>query len=158
MADIEPGSPQYDPITQPGVNMDRQSIAERIAAGKGPKITQADIDGAIARAQYWQPDGTTQTVCCVQLVNGFTVVGSSACADPANFDESLGRALAFDDARDQIWFLLGFQLREELYRANLRIGAQVVAGKGAAEAAEHQQASDQLNVDTTRPDRDASPD
>ena len=48
------------------------------------------------------------------LQNGFTVVGESACADPANFREDIGRRYAYMKARNRIWALEGYALRSRL--------------------------------------------
>lgn len=82
-----------------------------------PRITPADIDAAIAGLQYHVFPGTTLTVCCVELVNGFTVTGESACASPENFNVELGQKIAFDNAKQKIWALEGYLLRDRLYRA-----------------------------------------
>jgi hypothetical protein len=85
------------------------------AAGKtAPRITPEAIDGAIASAQYHVFPNTTLTVCALTLKNGFQVVGESACASPENFDESIGRKIAYDNARNKIWALEGYRLRSEL--------------------------------------------
>jgi hypothetical protein len=55
------------------------------------------------------PD-TTVTVCCLQLKNGFTVIGKSACANPDNFDPELGKELAFDDALQKVYTFIAFRL------------------------------------------------
>jgi hypothetical protein len=47
------------------------------------------------------------------LKNGYTVTGESACVDPANFDEEIGREVAFKDARNKLWPLLGFLLANQ---------------------------------------------
>ena len=59
--------------------------------------------------------GTTLTVCCLILENGFTVTGQSAAASPENFDEEIGRKIARADAREKIWQLEGYLLRERLF-------------------------------------------
>lgn len=56
------------------------------------------------------------TFCVLVLRNGFTVTGESACASPANFDEQVGRDIAKRNARDKIWALEGYLLRETLHR------------------------------------------
>jgi len=84
-----------------------------------PRVTPDDIDNAIddvAAIQYHQFPGTTVTVACVPLKNGYTVVGKSACASLENFDVELGRKIAVNDAKQQLWPLLGYALREELAR------------------------------------------
>ena len=54
------------------------------------------------------------TICVLVLVNGFTVVGKSACASAANFDLELGKKIARKDAVSQIWLLEGYALKERL--------------------------------------------
>ena len=45
-------------------------------------------------------------------------VGESACVDPNNFDESIGRDVARANARDQLWKLLGFRLLDKKMELN----------------------------------------
>lgn len=54
------------------------------------------------------------TFCVLELHNGFTVVGKSACASAENFDAEIGRQVARRDAEAQIWPLLGFRLRDRI--------------------------------------------
>jgi hypothetical protein len=94
---------------------DQQVENESIARGlTAPRVTVAQIDAAIRKTQYHVFEGSQLTVCCVTLVNGFTVTGESACASPENFDAELGQRIAFGKARDKIWPLLGYALRERL--------------------------------------------
>lgn len=79
-----------------------------------PRVTPAMIDVAIAGEDYHVFPGTTVTVACLKLRNGFTVTGESACASPANFDQALGRKIARGNARGKILALEGYALRERL--------------------------------------------
>jgi hypothetical protein len=79
-----------------------------------PRLTPADIDAVIASEQYHVFDGTTLTVCCLRLRNGFTVTGESAAASPENFDVEIGRKIARQNAREKIWALEGYLLKERL--------------------------------------------
>lgn len=67
------------------------------------------------------PSATTAlkclTICVLVLKNGYTVVGKSACASPENFNAELGRKIAREDARKQIWALEGYVLRSRLAAA-----------------------------------------
>lgn len=54
------------------------------------------------------------TFCVLQLKNGFTVTGESACASPENFDREIGQKIARRNAVDKIWPLEGYMLREAL--------------------------------------------
>ncbi|PHS59323.1 MAG: hypothetical protein COB03_03240 [Alteromonas sp.] len=79
-----------------------------------PRITPEIIESKIKSEQYHVFDGTTFTTCLLTLENGFTVLGESACASPENFDAEIGRKIARDNARNKIWALEGYLLKEQL--------------------------------------------
>ena len=79
-----------------------------------PRLTPAQIDAAIVSEQYHVFPGTTMTVCALTLRNGYIVIGESAAASPENFDEAIGRKIARENARNKIWALEGYLLREKL--------------------------------------------
>lgn len=54
------------------------------------------------------------TLAFVEMDNGWIVVGKSAPASMANFDEDKGRRFAIDDALRQIWPLEAYLLKEKL--------------------------------------------
>jgi hypothetical protein len=60
------------------------------------------------------PPGTSLTVCVLTLRNGFCVTGESAPVSPENFDEAIDRHIARDAARNKIWALESYLLRERL--------------------------------------------
>jgi hypothetical protein len=82
-----------------------------------PRITPEQIDAAIIDEDYHVFPGTTVTIALLKLKNGFTVTGESACASPENFDAELGRKIAKAQARDKIWALMGYALRQKLHEA-----------------------------------------
>jgi hypothetical protein len=84
-----------------------------------PRLTPVCIDDAIADEKYHVFEGTTLTVCCLVLKNGFTVTGESAAASPENFDEEIGRKIARENARNKIWALEGYLLKQKLYQAGV---------------------------------------
>ena len=55
------------------------------------------------------------TFCVIVLKNGFTVTGESACASPDNFDAEIGKKIAYQNAREKIWELEGYLLKQKLY-------------------------------------------
>lgn len=57
------------------------------------------------------------TFCVIILQNGFTVTGESACASPENFNAEIGRKIAYENARNKIWQLEGYLLKENLYQS-----------------------------------------
>ncbi|PKM43242.1 MAG: hypothetical protein CVV05_15460 [Gammaproteobacteria bacterium HGW-Gammaproteobacteria-1] len=79
-----------------------------------PRITPERIEQVIVGEDYHVFPGTTLTVCCLTLANGFTVTGESACASPENFDAELGAKIARDNAKQKIWQLEGYALRNQL--------------------------------------------
>lgn len=79
-----------------------------------PRLNPAMIDATIVSEAYHVFPGTTLTVCALVLRNGYTVVGESAAASPENFNAELGRKIARDNARNKIWALEGYLLRERL--------------------------------------------
>jgi hypothetical protein len=96
--------------------MNETTLEQEIQA-KGlnaPRLTPDMIDAKIAKEQYHVFEGTTLTVCALTLQNGFVVTGTSAAASPENFDEDVGRKVARDNARREIWALEGYLLRERL--------------------------------------------
>ena len=119
--------------------MNEQDIEQAIQA-KGltaPRVTPDDIEANIASEHYFtawdgaslQLDGPSDipaslrllTFCVLVLRNGFTVTGESACASPENFDAELGHKIARQKAVAKVWPLLGFRLRDQLLRDQLRI-------------------------------------
>lgn len=55
------------------------------------------------------------TFCVLVLENGFTVTGESACASPENFNADIGRKIAYENARQKIWPLEGYLLKQALH-------------------------------------------
>ena len=79
-----------------------------------PRLTPESIDRVIVNEDYHVFPGTTVTVCCLTLENGFNVIGESAAASPENFDEEVGRVISRRNARDKIWSLEGYLLKQQL--------------------------------------------
>ena len=84
-----------------------------------PRLTPGYIDDCIKYFEYWVVPNTTTTVCAMVLQNNYVVIGKSAAASMANFDEDIGRKVAYDDAREQIWALEGYLLKEKLYKGQI---------------------------------------
>lgn len=97
--------------------MSEEAIEEEIQE-KGltaPRITPDRLDEVIAGEDYHVFPNSQMTVCCLTLENGFTVTGESACASPENFDVETGRKIARKNARDKIWALEGYVLKQKLH-------------------------------------------
>ena len=57
------------------------------------------------------------TFCVLLLKNGFKTVGYSCCVCPELFDEEKGRNVARDEALNQIYTLLGYDLKQQYYQS-----------------------------------------
>ena len=79
-----------------------------------PRLTPDMIDDTIVAESYHVFEGTTLTVCAMTLRNGYIVTGESAAASPENFDRDIGRKISRENARNKIWGLEGYLLREKL--------------------------------------------
>lgn len=84
-----------------------------------PRLQPTDIDAAIVSADYHVFPGTRHTVCCLTLRNGFTVIGESSSVSSENFDVQIGRNVAYQDARQSVWALEGYRLKQHLYDTQL---------------------------------------
>lgn len=96
---------------------DEKAIEGEIQA-KGlnaPRLNPDMIDATITGEDYHIFPGTTMTVCALKLRNGFIVIGESAAASAENFDKAIGRKIARENARNKIWALEGYLLRNQLY-------------------------------------------
>ncbi len=108
---------------------------ELTVVSTAPRVTPADIESEIRSVHYFTASdaiqnesavhehgdegwflGDTQrlTICVIQLRNGFTVTGESACASPENFNAGIGRRIARENAVAKVWPLLGFRLKDKL--------------------------------------------
>lgn len=90
-----------------------------------PRLTPDLIDATIVAEDYVTFPGTTVTVCVLTLTNGYNVVGESAAASPENFNAEVGRSIAKRNARDKIWSLEGYLLKQRLYDADKAAIAEV---------------------------------
>lgn len=152
--DIGAGIASVNVSSPPSVTADDAVEREIQAKGRtAPRITPTDIEAAIGSVHYFiasdaiQHDlavhecgpegwrlGSTQllTICVLQLRNGFTVTGESACASPENFDAEIGRKIARQNAVQKVWPLEGYLLRERLHQRAM-LEAEPKTGRGAQE-------------------------
>lgn len=94
----------------------RESDAAAEAVAKSDHRVSLDmIEQKIADEIYIEADGNTLTICILTLRNGYQVTGQSACADPANYNQEMGRRIARENAVKQVWPLEGYLLRERLH-------------------------------------------
>lgn len=83
------------------------------------KVTMSDLQAKIKMTQYQRLEGTTTTICQITLENGYTLVGTSGCVDPKEFNQALGEKYAFERAFEQMWALEGYLLKQRRFEAGL---------------------------------------
>lgn len=96
------------------------AIEQKIQA-KGlnaPRITPAQLDANIAHVEYVKHvahGGQVLRWAVITTTNGFAVVGKpSASVSPENDDEGIGKQVAFDNSKNELWPLMGYALKEQL--------------------------------------------
>lgn len=101
--------------------MNNEQAIENEIQTKGlnaPRLSPTMISETMVSEAYYVFPNTTLTICCLTLHNGYNVIGESAAASPENFDEAIGRHIAKDKAREKIWALEGYLLRQTLWANN----------------------------------------
>ena len=83
--------------------------------GEAPKVTEELIDSKIIDITFTRLENTLITVCVLTLENGFTITGESACVSEENFDKDIGENIAYNNAKEKIWVLEGYLLKEQVY-------------------------------------------
>ncbi|MGM7634167.1 Gp49 family protein [Bacillus sp. Hm123] len=85
------------------------------------KVTKEQIDKIMNEAEFDVKTIFNKcTVVTAKLANGFIIVESSACVDPANYDASLGKEICMKRIEDKIWGMEGYKLQCELSEADDR--------------------------------------
>lgn len=86
---------------------------------QGVRVKLQDILDLVETVEFHRPScKPTMIVAFVKLQSGFVVVGESAPADPANFDQELGERMAKEDAIRKLWVLEGYRLRHDMHLLN----------------------------------------
>lgn len=92
-------------------------LSEKLDASPSQKrLTPDFLKSRVAKTEFHRLSDTL-TVAVVTAKNGFQLVGKSACADPANYNQEIGERIAFDDAFNQLWALEGYILRENIWQS-----------------------------------------
>jgi hypothetical protein len=84
------------------------------------RLTVTDLNAKVKNAAYIRLPDSTTTLCQITLENGFTVTGTSACVDPADFNQATGEHYAFEKAFETLWDLEGYLLTQRRFEAGLQ--------------------------------------
>ena len=85
-----------------------------------PRVTPDIINKTIKDTKFIQTTDVL-TICILTLQNGFTVTGESTCASPENFNQEIGEGIALKNAKNKIWMLKGYLLKEELFKKEILV-------------------------------------
>ena len=102
-----------EPREEPTVINDTQLQDKLDQSPSDRRLTPELIKSRIAETFFHRATDVT-TVCVLRMVNGFEVIGTSACADPVNYNQEIGERIAYDNAFSQLWPLEGYLLRESI--------------------------------------------
>lgn len=80
-------------------------------------VTVAQVDALMGAAEVEIVTMCDKvTVVAAKLPNGFVIVESAGCVDPANYDVKVGGKICLERIRNKVWELEGYRLQEQLYR------------------------------------------
>lgn len=82
---------------------------------KVERIREAELEALIVDEHY-RVEGVV-TVALLDLASGFVVVGHSACLNPDDFNDTIGRQVAREKAFEQLWALEGYHRKAVAYAA-----------------------------------------
>ena len=85
-------------------------------------VNESKLKSNIKDVDFYVHPNSCLTIAIVTLLNGYVVTGESACADPKMFDAEIGQKFAFAAAERKVWPLLGYALREELFKKEQETG------------------------------------
>ena len=93
-----------------------KELEEKIEATPAARVTKDDIKARIRHTSYHRLTDTV-TMCNLELDNGYSVRGESACVNPENYDREIGERIAYDNAFQRLWPVFGFLLAEDQFRS-----------------------------------------
>jgi hypothetical protein len=104
----------YSPDTS-DTGIENQIIAKKLTA---PRVTPADLTANIVHSEivkHVTHSGQILRWAVLTTKNGFAVTGKpSAAVSSENDDPVIGAQVAIDNARDELWSLMGYALKERL--------------------------------------------
>ena len=122
---------------------DDDAIEQKINA-KGlnaPRLSPDDLNANIAHTEivkHVSPSGQVLRWAVLTTRNGFAVTGRpSASVSAENDDAEIGTQVAIANARQELWPLMGYQLKEQLFQAQKP--AQLPVESSPSGLAPHQQ-------------------
>jgi hypothetical protein len=83
------------------------------------RVTEEQVNEIIAQSQVESVKmGQKTTVVHLTLPNGFELIETAACVDPASYDHEVGVKIALERIKDKIWLLEGYLLQERMSKGD----------------------------------------
>lgn len=80
-------------------------------------VTAMQIAAMLNQATFTDTKlGEKSTVVCAKLANGFEIIESSGCVDPANYNHAMGVEICKKRIAERLWMLEGYALQVALDR------------------------------------------
>jgi hypothetical protein len=93
-----------------------------------PRVTQADIEANIRHVEYVtvrSVGGQILRWAIITTLSGYAVVGRpSVAVSPQNDDEEIGKKIALANSKEEMWPLMGYELKTRLHAAVLKAECQ----------------------------------
>lgn len=87
------------------VNMDKKNT-----------VTQEQIDALVNEGTMTVLNLDSKTTMVkLDLKNGWTMVETSSCVDPKNYDAELGKSICIERIKNKLWELEGYRLQWKLF-------------------------------------------
>jgi hypothetical protein len=100
------------------------------AGADAPRLSPEDIDGNIQHVEYVKcitHGGQVLRWAVITTKNGFAVTGRpSASVSPENDRQDIGESVALTNARQELWPLMGYALKERLAAAPAKKMPEIV--------------------------------
>lgn len=88
-----------------------------------PRVTPNDLEENIISIEFVKHVSNSRQVlrwAVITTANGFAVTGKPSCAvSKENDNEELGKEIALKNAKDELWALMGYELKSRIARGEV---------------------------------------
>lgn len=113
-----------------------EALIKERGADVAPRVTLDRLEALIKHTEivkHVAPSGQILRWAVLTCANGFAVAGRpSVAASPANDNEELGRSMAIQNAKNELWPLLGYELKTWLSLATDALANPALTQEGRA--------------------------
>lgn len=88
-----------------------EELDTKLENSPAERVTKEYMESRIKEVTF-MPMRETVTICSIELDNGFSVRGESACVKKENYNKEIGEKISYDQAFNKLWAFFGFLLAE----------------------------------------------